>query len=251
MELSVKPASLNDILPFRQSYRAEMNCQIIHDSLHTRKGWTDEFLFLIDAEALGYASIAVGGPWKDKPAIFEYYVSPEHRSRLFDLFDLLLRTTGVKLIDTQTNDLILTTMLHTFAETVATEAILFHDKLTTHLSPTGALFRRATPEDATQISASELDPDAKWIVEIDSQVAAAGDILFHYNPPYGDIYMKVAEPFRRRGLGSFLVQELKKVCYQQDKIPAARCNPKNIASRKTLQKAGLVPCGNLLNGKIA
>jgi GNAT superfamily N-acetyltransferase len=62
--------------------------------------------------------------------------------------------------------------------------------------------------------------------------------------------MEVAEPFRRRGLGSYLVQELKRVCYEAGKRPAARCNPTNEASRSTLQKAGFLPCGRLLTGKV-
>jgi GNAT superfamily N-acetyltransferase len=37
------------------------------------------------------------------------------------------------------------------------------------------------------------------------------ELFFHYNPPYGDVYMEVAEPFRRRGLGAYLVQELKRI----------------------------------------
>jgi GNAT superfamily N-acetyltransferase len=82
-------------------------------------------------------------------------------------------------------------------------------------------------------------------------VAAGGDILFHYNRPYGDIYMKVAEPFRRRGVGTYLVQELKRVCYQGGSVPAARCNPTNIASRQTLQRAGFVPCGHIVKGTVS
>jgi GNAT superfamily N-acetyltransferase len=96
-----------------------------------------------------------------------------------------------------------------------------------------------------------LDADAKWVVEAEGKVAGAGDILFHYNRPYGDIYMKIAEPFRRRGLGSYLVQELKRVCYEGGNVPAARCNVKNAASRKTLQRAGFVPCGHILVGSVS
>jgi GNAT superfamily N-acetyltransferase len=62
--------------------------------------------------------------------------------------------------------------------------------------------------------------------------------------------MEVAEPFRRRGLGSLLVQELKRTCYEMGRIPAARCSADNLASRATLQKAGLVPCGRLLTGTL-
>jgi RimJ/RimL family protein N-acetyltransferase len=62
--------------------------------------------------------------------------------------------------------------------------------------------------------------------------------------------MEVGEPFRQRGLGSFLVQELKRVCYEGGHVPAARCNTGNVASRRTLQKAGLVPCGHILTGAV-
>jgi GNAT superfamily N-acetyltransferase len=62
--------------------------------------------------------------------------------------------------------------------------------------------------------------------------------------------MNVAEPHRRRGLGAFLVQELKRVCYAGGHVPAARCNPGNLASRLTLQKAGFVPCGHVLKGVV-
>ena len=97
----------------------------------------------------------------------------------------------------------------------------------------------------------ELDLEARWVVAVGGVVAAAGDILFHYNRPFGDIFMKVGESFRRRGVGTYLVQELKRVCYEDGSVPAARCNPKNIASRQTLQRAGFVPCGHILNGTMS
>ena len=142
-------------------------------------------------------------------------------------------------------------MLHAFAASVTSESILFHDKLTTTHSPPGAIVRRAAPEDAAQVLSRELGSGADWVVVVEGAIVAAGGILFHYNRPYGDIYMKVAEPFRRRGLGSYLVQELKRVCYEQGSVPAARCNPANIASRRTLQKAGFVPCGHILTGSVS
>jgi predicted GNAT family acetyltransferase len=62
--------------------------------------------------------------------------------------------------------------------------------------------------------------------------------------------MEVAEPFRMRGLGCYIVQELKRVCYELGSIPCARCNTGNVASRKTLQKAGFVPCAHILIGTL-
>lgn len=249
MELSAKLATVKEIGPWRDLYRQEMNCQIIHDSIHSRQGWTLEYFLGAGGVPVGYGSIAVDGPWKDKPTIYEFYVLPHYRSRLFDLFSLLLAASRANRIETQSNDSLLTAMLHTFAQDVMSESILYHDKLTTALAPAGAKFRRATSADDPQIPADQLR--SHGVVEVGGAVAAKGGILFHYNRPYGDIYMEVTEPFRRRCLGSYLVQELKRMCYEQGSIPSARCNPKNIASRKTLQKAGFVPCGHILIGSVS
>jgi RimJ/RimL family protein N-acetyltransferase len=140
--------------------------------------------------------------------------------------------------------------LHALAPAVTSEKILFHDKMTTAHAPRGAVVRRASPADAAQTLSRQLDPEANWVLTLDSEIAGTGGILYHYNPPYGDIYMQIAESFRRRGLGSYMVQELKKACYSQGKVPAARCDPTNIASRKTLQKAGFVPCGTIVTGSV-
>jgi hypothetical protein len=52
------------------------------------------------------------------------------------------------------------------------------------------------------------------------------------------------------GYGSYLVQALKRICYEIGKTPAARCSASNTASRQTMQKAGLLPCGHILVGDV-
>jgi RimJ/RimL family protein N-acetyltransferase len=165
---------------------------------------------------------------------------------MFDLFRALLAVSGAVSIEVQSNDALATVMLYAFAPQVTSEAILFHDKMLTSHAPPGATFREPTASENPELAAHH----RKWhgVIEVDGEVAATGGILFHYNRPYGDIFMEVAEPFRLRGLGSFLVQELKRVCYEGGHVPAARCSPMNIASQRTLQKAGFVPCGHILKG---
>jgi GNAT superfamily N-acetyltransferase len=251
MDLIVKPSGAEQIAAWRDLYRQEMNCQIIHDSIHSRPGWTLEYFFDCEGAPTGYGSVAVGGPWKGKPTIYEFYLLPQRRALVFDFFSALLELSRATAIETQSNDVQLTILLHTFAKNVTSESILFRDQeQTRHAPPGAARFRGATSEDSAQVLQQELDPEAGWVVEVDSMVAAAGDILFHYNRPYGDIYMKVGQGFRRRGFGANLVQELKRVCYEGGSVPAARCNPNNVASRKTLQKAGFVPCGHILTGSV-
>jgi GNAT superfamily N-acetyltransferase len=227
-----------------------MNCQIIHDSIHSRSGWSKEFLFQANGIRLGYGSLAVGGPWREKPTIYEFFVLKPYRSQIFESFESLITSSKATSVETQSNDQLLTVMLHAYAKDVSSESILFHDQQMTSLGVPSAEFRPTRPEEIEQVIQLQLDPEAKWLVLVEGNIAAAGDILFHYNRPYGDIYMRVAEAFRRRGIGSYLVQELKRVCYEGGSIPAARCNPDNLASRKTLLKAGFIPCGHILHGTI-
>ena len=230
-------------------YRSEMNCQIIHDSLHYRSGWTQEYVLEVDAERAGYGSVAVAGPWAGKPTIFEFYVTPDQRVRIFGIFEALLQGSGATEIEVQSNDTLAAAMLHTFAEGVESESVLFQDASKTAHQPHDAVFRMASASEIPDVP----DDQVPWhgVIEVEGHVVATGGVLFHYNPPYGDIYMEVEEPFRRRGLGTYLVQELKNLCYAAGKIPAARCSPANIASRRTLQKAGFVPCGHILRGRVS
>ncbi len=225
-----------------------MGCQIIHDSIHYRPGWTQEYVLRAGTTDIGYGSVATAGPWAGQPTVYEFYVVPEYRLHVFDAFGILLENSGAAMIEVQSNDPLGTIMLHTFSTDVNSQSILFRDELTTAQSPPGATFRPPTADEAPDVSKERL----QWhgIVEVEGKVAASGGILFHYNPPYGDIFMEVAEPFRRRGFGSFLVQELKRICYEGGHVPAARCSPRNVPSRRTLQKAGFVPCGHILSGPI-
>lgn len=250
MDLSTRPATLNDIAIWRESYRREMNCQIVHDALHARPGWTRSHVLVVDGVAVGYGALAVGGPWAGQPAVFEFYIVPRIRNRLFDLFQALLEADPAPRIEAQSNDELLTTMLHTYARNVASERILFADHFTTSLSAQGADFTPVTAADVPILTKLEMDPAADHVLRMNGEIVAAGGILHHYNPPYGDLFMTVAEPYRRRGLGAFLVQELKRVCREGNRIPAARCRTNNVASRRTLQKAGFVPCGHILTGDL-
>jgi RimJ/RimL family protein N-acetyltransferase len=238
MELTVRPVEVKEILPWRELYRQEMNCQIVHDSLHVREGWTVPYLLESDGEAIGYGSIAVGGPWMGTRTVFEFFVAGKERSRFFEAFEALRAASEADAIETQTNDVMLTAMLHTWAHDVFSEKIVFEDKLTTAYRAPGATLRKREPE-------------GDWmLVEAGGEVAGTGGILYHYNRPYGDIWMEVAEAFRRRGFGTYLVQELKRICREGGSVPCARCNTENVASRKTLQKAGFVPCAHMLRGKL-
>jgi GNAT superfamily N-acetyltransferase len=243
-------SSNDETLPLRSRYREEMNCQIVKDSIHTREGWTRSYLLERNGVAVGFGSIAVAGPWKEKPTVIEFYVLPEHRQCGFDLFEAFLAASGARFFEAQSNDTLLTVLVLTYGRNIATESVVFRDGVTTTHQGNGATLRRVTLEQEIKDCIECRQGGGEWLLELEGRAAGKGGILFHYNRPYGDIYMEVAEPFRRRGLGAYLVQELKRECRQFGAVPCARCNPANIPSRRTLASAGFIPFAHILNGSI-
>ena len=248
MSAQARLVSAAEVLPLRERFRKEMNCQIVHDSIHGRRGWTLTYLVESGGKTAGFGSVAIAGPWKDKPTVFEFYLLPEHRWKAFMLFEVFLAASNPQFMEIQSNDTLLFVMLHTYARDVASEKVVFHDKLTTLLAANGATLRCMISKAEIQAHIEQRQGGPEWLLEVDGKPAGKGGILFHYNRPYGDLYMEIAEPFRRRGFGSWLVQELKRAAYDLGAVPGARCNPTNIASRSTLQKAGFVPFAHILNG---
>jgi GNAT superfamily N-acetyltransferase len=237
MTIQVERVEYQEVEAMRDLYRQEAHCQIVCDSA-LRRGMADPYMIVVDGRRAGYGAMWNG----DTKQILEFYTLPPLRAQALPLFRALLAISQATSIEAQTNMPLMLMLLYDCATDITTESILFEDAFTPELVCPNAIFRRTRPDDAIQ--------EGEWSLEADGAIVAWGGFLCHYNPPYGDVFMGVAEPARRQGFGSYLVQEVKRVCYEAGKQPAARCNPTNIASRKTLQKAGFLPCGRLLVGKI-
>src|SRR5262245_51745425 len=223
MKCQARQSTARELLPLRTRHRAEMNCQIVHDSIHRREGWTVSYVLDSEGTVAGFASVAIGGPWTGKPTVFEFYVLPEFRHRAFALFEAFLTAANPQFFEVQSNDVLVTVMSLTYGRGIATESIIFRDEQTTSLPSHGTVLRPVTPEQDLRASLERRQGGGEWLLESNGEVGKGG-ILFHYNRPYGDVYMEINEPCRGRGYGSYLVQELKRICYGLGAIPAARCN---------------------------
>lgn len=60
----------------------------------------------------------VGGAWARSRTVFEFDVEEKQRSRFFEAFDALRAASEADAIEAQTNDVLLTAMLHTWARDV-------------------------------------------------------------------------------------------------------------------------------------
>jgi GNAT superfamily N-acetyltransferase len=249
MEIDVAPVPLEEVLPLRELYRREMACQVVHDSLPGR-GFGDLFLVRLDGRVAGYGFV-MGYRGEPRDMVREFYVLPALRGSALPMFRRLVEVSGARRVEVQTNDVLLTLMLYDCASGITSDRVVFHDALTTGLSAPDAVFRATTEADRGTVFEHRVEPVGEWLLERGGAVVATGGIATHYNPPYGDLFMEVDEPHGRRGYGSYLIQELKRVCYETGRVPAARCDATNAASRATLQRAGLFPCARMLSGVLA
>lgn len=246
MTISARKTELADIQTLRALFLQETNFQIRYDACHQR-GWTDSYLLMMDGLTVGYGSIK-GREIKDRDTVFEYFVVQPFRKKASDLFRELLAGSGAEFIECQSNDLLLSSMLYEFSSSVSADVVLFEDHAVTEYAVPGALVRPRSSED--QIFEHRTEPVGDYLVELSGEVVASGGFFLHYNRPFADLYMEVREDCRRRGIAGFLLQEVKKECYLVGRVPAARTNIRNVASRAALTKAGLRVCGFMLMGKV-
>ena len=247
---SVLEVPLAEILPLRDEYRRAKGCQIVHDSWHAR-GFTRCYLLCgPSGESIGYGAVG-GAPRETADIVKEFWLQPAERAAALRHFRALVTASGARRVEAQTNDPFLFPLLADVATGLASETIIFADRATTRLVVPGAGVRPLGEADRARVFPHEREPVGEWVVEWGDEIVATGGLATHYNPPYQDIYMEVAPARRCQGFGSFLVQELKRICYGGGGIPAARCNETNRPSQATLERAGMAVCGRIVRGQLA
>src|SRR4051812_3292686 len=130
MVIAISPVPLDEVLPLRELYRREMNCQIVHDSLPGR-GFGELFLIRTDGRVAGYGFV-MGYRGEPKDMIREFFILPAYRGAALPIFRKLIEASRAARIMAQTNDVLLTLMFYDCASEITSDTVVFHDALTTH-----------------------------------------------------------------------------------------------------------------------
>lgn len=247
MKITAAKAGFEAIASLRRQFLQETNCQIRYHACHER-GLSDTWMLHCDGNAVGYGSVNGGAPG-ERDTVFEFYVLPSWRRATAPLFLELLETAQPSQIECQSNEPLLSSVLYEFAHDINADTMLFDDDDATSLVCPGVTFRRRRDGDA--IFEHQTEPVGDYVLERKGKVIATGGFLLHYNEPFADLHMEVDPTARGGGLGSYLLQEVKKQCYLAGRVPAARCDIRNKASQASLVKAGMRRCGFMLKGKLA
>ncbi|GAC1640492.1 MAG: hypothetical protein NVS9B14_22010 [Candidatus Acidiferrum sp.] len=247
MGILVDRRDWQELFAQHELYRAEANCQLIRDS-HWVRGFLNCYAIDVDGKRAGHGAVAER---YDKGRVLEFYTFPEFRGMTSAMFREFLRRSGPTHIEAQSNVAQMAAMLQEFGTEIVTEGFLFAEGAMTQLAgPANGVFRRLRETGELPLFNHGVEPTGDWAIEAGGKVVATGGYLTHYNPPYADLYMEVEESYRRKGFGSYLIQELKRVCHENGYKAAARCNFENVASRKTLERGGMKVCGEILVGKV-
>ena len=245
--IKIQKVGLEAILGLRSFFLQENNFQIRYNACHER-GWSDSYLVTYDEAIIGYGAVKGNEQLSDRNAIFEFYIIPSHINLSFLVFRDFLEISQVSYIQCQSNDRLLTGMIYQFGKDINADVVLFEAGFTTNISVGKAVFRLRNEQDA--VFEEHEDGKGTYVLALNGTIVASGGFLLHYNPPFADLYMEVNTSYRKMGFGSLIIQELKKQCYLSGRVPAARCNMDNVASRATLLKAGMEIAGFMLEGKI-
>ena len=247
MKLQIYQTELSKILPYRDLYLQAMNRQIRYNACHER-GLSTLYLFILNGVPIGYAAVKGKNEPTDRDCIFEFFLLPAQRKLASLAFQQLILFTQAAHIECQSNDGFITPLLYEFAEQIRTGVILFEDQQVTDLKIPEVSFRPYNDDD--KVFEHQSEPPGDYVLVWNSKVVATGGFLLHYNRPFADLYMEVQVEHRGKGLGSYLLQEVKKACYLAGRVPAARCNLENKVSRSCLEKAGMGVCGFMLEGVV-
>lgn len=235
------------IQPLRALYLQEQNCQIRYDACHTR-GWADAYHVQVGDSIVGYGATKCLNSTRDRDTLFEFYLCPAYRAWTVASARALVEHASLSWIECQSQDSELARLVLEFSSRITSDTILFADHHTTSIAFPNALVRLRSEGD--QIFEHEMEPVGDFVMELHGDIVATGGFMLYYNMPFSDVYMEVRRDQRRRGIGAYFVQELKRLSYEAGRVPAARCGRTNRASLATLLRAGFSVSGHILCGEI-
>lgn len=193
--------------------------------------------------------------------LLRFYLRENYLDRAQEIFYWIISTYNIQHAITSTIEPLYFSLCLDVQRNITIHSYLFRDNQFRDLSSglTESLFRKAEKrelDDMVRFYQANTEGSGEWIeaflnahlnreelfVLYDQQtlVAAGECIPSPKQLPYADLGMVVARSYRGRGVGSFLLTQLKMHCYKEGWKPICSCEASNHASRKAIEKAGFI-----------
>jgi GNAT superfamily N-acetyltransferase len=193
--------------------------------------------------------------------LLRFHLWENYQDRTQEIFRWIILTYGIQHAIASTIEPLYFSLCLDCQKNITLHSYLFRDNQPKELSSglSKSLFRKAEVrelDDIVRFYQANIEGLGEWnaaflnarlnheelFVLYDQQtlVAAGECIPSQKQPPYADLGMVVARLSRGRGLGSFLLTQLKKHCYEAGWKPICSCEASNRASKKAIEKAGFL-----------
>jgi GNAT superfamily N-acetyltransferase len=263
--VEIVAAEREEVQRLRELFQREVN-----DIFLTERGfwwgWYEAHLIRCQGRAIGYGLVEVETDYRQ---LMEFYLLPVYRPDARAVQEQVLRQLSVTHMQTDTRREFQTLLFYDFCEQITAHDLFFRDRFSTHCEFPGLTFRRAANGDSAALfpvlhgpggapfemeSEEELrewiSSGLRWLLLDGAAVVGVGALFEDFNRPFAEVGMMVSPPFRRRGYGTFILQELKKECYRIGLTPASRCAWDNEASRRSHDRSGFLLSGRQLLGVV-
>jgi RimJ/RimL family protein N-acetyltransferase len=193
--------------------------------------------------------------------LLRLYLLENYQDRAQEIFRWIISTYSIQYAITSTIEPLYLSLCLDLQKSIALHSYLFRDHQRRELSSelSNILFRKAETEDLKDIIGFYQTNIEGWgagleaflqerinlqelFVFYDRQtVVASGECIpSQKQPPYVDLGMVVAQAYRGIGLGSSMLIQLKKHCYEMGWQPICACAADNLASKRAIEKAGFI-----------
>lgn len=229
-------------LPFAQDLNIEEN---IWDS----KYYKIEY----NSRSVGYAIIDT------KQILWEFYLEEKVHMHSQEIFQYLIDMKYILAAECKTYDYLLMSLCHDFQKTCEGSAYLFRDY--SEIGYPDNRFADITIRLADMVDydnlkvLNQMEEDVEFFHDLKEEINNQEVLVFlrenrllgagtfkkiWKDQSYRDIGMVVAKEHRKKGLGTFILIQLKEYCDQHDLAPVCGCWYYNYASKRTLEKAGFI-----------
>ncbi|GCF11736.1 GNAT family N-acetyltransferase [Dictyobacter arantiisoli] len=193
--------------------------------------------------------------------LLRFHLLENYQARAQEIFSWIISTYGIQRAIASTIEPMYFSLCLDLQKSIVLHSYLFRDHKRIELSSglSNGIFRKAEKQELDDIvlfyrtnieGAGEwvkdflydrLDRDELFVLYDQQTLVATGECIpSQKQSPYADLGMVVAQAYRGRGLGSFMLTQLKKYCYEVGYNPICSCEADNHASKRAIEKAGFI-----------
>lgn len=202
----------------------------------------------------------------DKNELLQFYIIPKYLSEGVAIFKKYIEETGIKKGIVATNNPIYLSIALSTIKDIELHTYLFRENHAVTIEEKEGVLRECQKEDIERIVAFcyySIEAPIDWLKAYISGLVEKGEIFVFEKedeiigicevrksktaPKFADIGMIVSPDYRKKGYGTFLLNQAKQIAKEWKKEPICSCEKDNTGSFKSISNCGFVSMHQLFS----